>query len=129
MWIATMVAALASPNEPVDAVRALVQAADAQAVGDLEKVLHADFRVVAQMPSGVSVMTREAYVGLVEAKKIGGKPRKQDLQEVSQSGDIATVRGTLDSEAAHFDSVWTVVRTDKGWQVVQDATVFSPKGG
>ncbi|MEZ4317467.1 MAG: nuclear transport factor 2 family protein [Myxococcota bacterium] len=122
-------AALAGPafDDPKEAVRAFVDAADAQDTAKLEKALHPEFRVVAQMPDGVSVLSRETYVGLVGAKKIGGTPRKQAYDAVVRTGDLATVKGTLDSEAAHFDSTWTVVRTDAGWQVVQDATVFEPK--
>lgn len=116
------------PPEPAAAVEAFVNAGDTRDVTRLEAVLHPDFRVLAQMPDGLSVMDRATYLQLITAGTIGGSPRSRDLDVVMLSGDLATVKGTLDSTAAHFDCTWTLARSAGGWQVVQDAVVYVPKG-
>ncbi|MFK7929725.1 MAG: nuclear transport factor 2 family protein [Myxococcota bacterium] len=119
--------ALAGPAVPTDAVESFILAGDSQDVPALEAVLHKDFRVVAQMPDGVSVMPRSQYISLIRGGKIGGVPRTTVFDVVMHSGDLATVKGRLDSSAAHFDCTWTLARGDRGWQVIQDAVAFSPK--
>ncbi len=114
-------------DAPAQAVRAYLDAGDTHDVSALKRTTHADFRVVARMPDGLSVLDRDTYVSLIEAKKIGGSPRASSFTAVLNSGDLATVKGTLSSAAAHFDSTWTLARTDEGWKVVQDPTVFAPK--
>ena len=116
----------AATNAPLEAVKHFVQAGDLRDLPGLEQVLHPEFRVVARMPDGVSVLPRELYLTLVKGEKIGGVPRKGTYQLVMETQDLATIKGTLDSAAAHFDCTWTVVRGPSGWQVIQDAVVFAP---
>lgn len=119
--------AFAGPAAPTDAVDTFVRAGDARDVSALETVLHPDFRVVAQMPDGVSVLPRATYLSLIQGGKIGGVPRTADYDVVMHQGDLATVKGTLDSAAAHFDCTWTLAKGEGGWTVIQDAVVYSPK--
>jgi hypothetical protein len=120
--------ALAGSPDALQAVQAFVRAGDERDVASLERVLHDDFRVVVRMPDGLSVMSRDLYVKLVTSGKIGGTPRTADFDVVMLSDDLATVKGSLDSSAAHFDCTWTVANGAAGWQVIQDAVVFAPKG-
>ena len=126
MWF-WMAAALAGGGV-VDAVEAFVRAGDGRDLEALEQVLHDDFRVVAQMPSGVSVIDRASYLGLVRGEKIGGEAREQQVHAVMESGDLATVKGSLQSATAAFDCTWSLVKVDGAWRVVQDLVVFRPKG-
>lgn len=113
--------------DPTIAVRRFVQAGDARDASTLEAVLHPSFRVVAQMPDGLTVMDRPLYLSLMEQKKIGGVPRETTVHTVLLQGDLATVRGTLVSEQAHFDCTWTLAKDGGSWQVLQDAVVFRPR--
>ena len=123
----SLLAAAAATPSPVDAVEAFVRAGDRRDVQALEGVMHPDFRVLARMPDGLSVMPRSVYLDLIKGGKIGGVTRETDVDVVLLQGDLATVKGTLDSAAAHFDCTWTVAKTSAGWQVIQDAVVFAPK--
>lgn len=115
-------------TEAVDAVLAYVEAGDSRDLRALKSLTHESFRVVARMPGAEepSVMPRATYLDLLKAGKIGGTPRETQLTAVLHDAVFATVKGTLDSDAAHFDSTWTLVRTEGRWLVVQDTTVFTP---
>ncbi|MFT4621707.1 MAG: hypothetical protein ACI8PZ_000359 [Myxococcota bacterium] len=79
------------------------------------------------MPDGVSVLPRAVYLDLIRGGKIGGTPRTASVEVVHVTDDLATVKGTLDSDSAHFDCVWTVARTDGAWRILQDTVVYAPK--
>jgi len=129
MWTMLMSTALAAAPAagPEQAVRAFVDAADTQDVSALQAVLHEDFRVLARMPDGWSMLDRATYLSLIEAGTFGGVKRKTRLDSVQSTGELATVVGSLSSKAATFESSWTVVQVDGAWKVVQDATIFQPK--
>ena len=115
-------------TEAVDTLLAYIEAGDARDIGAVQRLTHDAFRVVAQMPGaeGPTVMPRKTYLDLLEGGKIGGTPRETQVTVVLHDDAFATIKGTLDSDAAHFDSTWTLVRAEGRWLVVQDSTVFSP---
>ena len=126
MWLITSLA-LAGNQPAVDAVNAFVQAGDSKNTAQLQTVLHDEFRVVAQMPDGLSVFDKATYIDLIDTGVIGGGKRATAIDSVIESGPLVTVKGTLTSSDADFDCTWTVVQTDASWQVIQDLVLYTPK--
>lgn len=129
----TLLASPAPAATPDDAaaraaVARFAQAADARDVGALEAALHPEFRVTFTMAGkpGVTVMSRDAYLGAAKAGKIGGDTRALTVDGVRIVGDLAFVHGKLVGQKARFDGTWTLARTAEGWRVVHDAVVFRP---
>lgn len=119
-----------SPEDEVRAaVRAYVAGADAQDTAAVEKTVHPAFRVVASMggTGEISLMSKADYLKLLDAKKIGGAKRKVTMEWTKQKGNIAFVKAVLDSDAARFDALYTVVRHEGRWVVVEDAVRFDGK--
>ncbi len=111
----------------LEAVQDFTKGGDARNIGALERVLHADFRVVLSMrQKPVSSMSRAQYLGLIKAGKIGGKPRSVKILWTQTKGDLGFVSATLKGGAATFDTVYTLVREDGQWRIIQDAVLFSP---
>ncbi len=126
MWLITSLA-LAGNQPSVDAVHAFVKAGDSKSVAELQTVLHDEFRVVAQMPDGLSVLDKATYIDLIDKGVIGGGKRTAQIDSVITSGPLVTVKGTLTSSDADFDCTWTVVQNDASWQVIQDLVLYTPK--
>ena len=111
-------------------VTAFAAAGDARDVARLEAVLHPDFRVAFTVKGkpGLTMMDRAAYLGAAKAGKIGGDTRTLTVDRVHIADDLALVQGRLAGARAEFDATWTLVRTEKGWRLLQDAVVFAPRG-
>lgn len=126
---------LGAPTAAIDeaAVRAQVTAfaaaGDGRDVSALEGLLHPDFRVAFTVRGkpGLTLMSRAQYVGAAKAGKIGGDRRTLTIDRVRVSGDLAQVEGRLAGARADFDGTWTLVRTEAGWRLLQDAVVFAPR--
>lgn len=123
-------ASAARNNDAVEAViRSFVKAGDDRDTSALGPLLHEQFRVVFRVAGGegVTVLDRAAYTEMLASKKIGGDARKMRVLSVNEQDGLAEARVRLDGARARFDGHITLVRTDAGWKLIQDATVFSPK--
>lgn len=118
------------PSEASRVAERFARAADARDVETLEEVLHPAFRVVFTVEGSAQaqVMEREAYLAGIRSGTFGGTPRRGEWTTVSLHGALAHVRGTLNGGGAHFESHFIVVKSSDGWQLIEDATVFTPPG-
>lgn len=89
----------------------------------LESVLHDDFRVVFTWTHepGVSSLDRATYLGLIDAGKLGGVEATVTMGRVVVHDQLATAEATLLRTDVRFDAIYTLVRDDSGWRIVQDA--------
>ncbi len=112
-------------------VSTFIEAGDTRDLSALEEVLHADFRVLVNQFMGgpdVTLINKEAYIGMVRDEKIGGLARSIEFRHLSIHDHTAVVEVHLESEAALFDSFITLVKDQEGqWQVISDAAYFQPK--
>ncbi len=112
------------------AVRAFAAAADARDLPALDAILHPDFRVLFTSAGvqGVKTLPRALYLQLAREGKVGGVPREVNVSDMRGRADLAWAEVRLDGAAATFTSVMTLARTDARWLVIEDATVYAPKG-
>lgn len=123
---------VSSPNEEKaveQAVERFASGGDRQDAEALEKVLHEQFRVVLAQPSKdeATVMSRDQYLELIRAKKIGGVRRNVKVKWLEVRGDLAFAKAELSSEKASFDGLYTLAREGGRWRIIQDAVMFTPR--
>lgn len=128
--LAPMGAAQAGRLDPeVTALKAAVtsfkDAGEVQDVAAAGEVLHADFRVLFSWTheSGVTILDRAGYLGLLGSKKIGGTEGALTFGAVSVRDELAQAAATIQRSDARFDSTFTLIKGEGGWQIVQEATV------
>lgn len=123
------VSAEARPDQGIrEAVSAFVKAGDAQDTEAAERVLHPEFRAVFAMGEQpeATLLGRDAYLGLLKAKKIGGDTREIRFGSTRRLGPIAVAQVTLNGQKARFSGALTLTRHDGRWKVVQDAVQVRP---
>lgn len=77
--------------------------------------------------SDVTLLDREAFLGLIADGKAGGDQRKVLIRRVESHGDLAVVRVRLEGRKAVFEGSMTLLRDRKGWRVFQDAVHMTPR--
>lgn len=88
----------------------------------IDKVLHKNFRLIAYMAGDKDgfVMDKPGYSGALAAGKIGGIRRELTILSVEISGSRASVHIRMSSAALAFDNIMQWVKTEDGWQLVND---------
>ncbi|MEM7675861.1 MAG: nuclear transport factor 2 family protein [Myxococcota bacterium] len=99
---------------------------NAQRVGELTSP---DFRVVFQVDDSLktTVLSRATYMQMLRDRKLGGQPRTVEIRSVTIDGGLAHVRTHMKRQGAQFDGVMTLVHTDVGWRLIQDAVRLTKK--
>jgi hypothetical protein len=123
-------AALPAPERGVvDAVRAFAAAADARDLTAMEALLDGGFQIAFTVKGSgeVSALSRAVYLSLLKEGKAGGLPRRVEVLAVAVDGALARATAVLESDAARFESAYTLARRDGRWILLQDATVFAPR--
>jgi hypothetical protein len=127
----TLLSTLFAPTAattPEAAVRALTTAMDGRNAEQVDALLHPDYRVtfaIAGKP-GASILDRATYLKLLKAGKIGGAPRTYAAGWSNAHPQFAQVQAVLTGAHARFDMVFTVVKTEAGWQVISESTRMVP---
>ena len=111
------------------AVKRYVTAGDQRDRAAFGGILHDQYRVVLTVGAGggVSVMPKDAYLGLIRDKKIGGGVRRVDFEWARPTGNLAFAKAKLTSKDASFDSLFTLVKKGGQWIVIEDAVRFDPE--
>ena len=122
---------LSSPaSDANQAITAFARAADAQDVAALTSVLHDDFRVsfVVRGTESASQLSKEQYLGMAKAKKLGGDRRAVKVVSLDVQGPLAFARVRLTGKKASFESMMTLLKSEGRWRVLSDSVLFAPKG-
>lgn len=104
------------------------QATASRDIETLESVLHPDYRVMANRFRGIpgtTLITREAYLKMMEGGKIGGTKYEAEYKQISVTGHTAMVDVLLkvkDVPAMH--KYLLLVQNEKDeWQIIGDLPI------
>jgi len=93
----------------------------------LDKVLHEDFRVTNNGfmgTSGVTIIDKKEYLNNIRNGVFGGLPRQMKIEEIDQSGIIASVKLRIESSENDFISYNSLVLdTDDQWKIINNLAV------
>jgi Putative lumazine-binding len=110
-------------KQVVEAVQQYISAGDLRNVESLDSILHPQFRVVANQLLGgsdVSIITKDQYLQLVRAGKLGGDNRTVEITSVEIIHNNAAVTAKLTGGTLSFESLYHLIRTNNTWQMVED---------
>lgn len=97
----------------------------------LESLLNENFRVVAlhfPTPDKTTVLSKEKYISLLTAGKIGGEKRSMEIQNLDINEYVATAKVVFESDKMLFTTYQTYILNSKGkWQIVSDIPVTKNK--
>ncbi|MFO1472991.1 MAG: nuclear transport factor 2 family protein [Turneriella sp.] len=104
-------------------------AGDERDLGAIDSILHKDFRLFAYFgdATNAATMDKAAYTGALRAGKIGGKPRTLKIVSIDVRGSHAACRISMESTELKFDNYMHWVKTERGWQLLNDLTHAVPK--
>ncbi|MEO0526161.1 MAG: nuclear transport factor 2 family protein [Bacteroidota bacterium] len=92
-----------------------------------DHILHSEFRVIANRyptPDKTSIIPREAYVGLIASKKIGGTPYEVSFQNISIIDHSATVMAHFKGkEGSQWLTFLLVLDASDNWKIITDIAV------
>jgi hypothetical protein len=93
----------------------------------LDKLLHKDFRVVAnQYPTKdkLTTLTKDVYISLIEAKKIGGASYNVEFDYVSVEEHSATVIAKFEGKQSSMYLTLLLIKHDDNWKIIEDMALF-----
>lgn len=108
-----------------------VKGGDNSDVQLLDKVLHKDFRVTNNGfmgTSGVTIIDKKEYLDNIKSGVFGGLPRKMEIEQLDQSGKIASVKLRIESAENDFISYNSLVLdVDNHWKIINNLAVVKAK--
>ena len=121
-----------SENDKIkQAVTDFVIGGDSSDIKLLDKVLHKDFRVTNNGfmgTSGVTIIDKNDYLNKIKSGVFGGRPRQMKIEEIDQSGTIASVKIRIESTENDFVSYNSLVLdTNNEWKIINNLAVVTPK--
>ncbi len=121
-----------SENDKIkQAVTDFVIGGDSSDIELLDKVLHKDFRVTNNGfmgTSGVTIIDKNDYLNKIKSGVFGGRPRQMKIEEIDQSGTIASVKIRIESTENDFVSYNSLVLdTNNEWKIINNLAVVTPK--
>ena len=106
------------------AVKEFVKSADKQDVNSMDKIMHKEFRTVANRLFGapeVSVINKSTYLAMMKEGKLGGDSRKVKIEEIEVIGNNAVVKATFTGKKLIFQTFVQLVKgSDGSWKVISD---------
>lgn len=100
-------------------------------ISGMERVLHADFRVIANQLMGgdaVSLIDKQTYLQFLRDKKFGGEKRTVTIKSIDVMGNNASVKVVFEGEKAVFTSYMLLVKDKAGeWAIISDLPSVSAK--
>lgn len=124
------ISAGAPEGELKERIQAFKSAADARNTQAMQQLLHKDFRLFAYIGTASEgmAMDKAGYVGALTAGQIGGVKRSHKILSLDVRGRHAAARVQMESKEFKFDTYMQWVKTDSGWQLVNDLTQAQPQG-
>jgi len=105
------------------AIEAFVKAGDNRDVAALESILYHGFQNIQDGffdEKGIFVFSKSDYIELIRTKRFGGAPRSLVINSIKQSGNIAIVHATLESEYLIFHSLIICIRDRGHWKIINN---------
>lgn len=100
-------------------------------IAGMERILHADFRVIANQLMGgdaVSLIDKQTYLQFLRDKKFGGETRVVSINSIEITGNNACVKVAFEGEKAVFTSFMLLVKSKVGeWTIISDLPSVSAK--
>ena len=97
----------------------------------LDRVLHQNFRVTNNGfmgTPGVTIIDKKEYLNKIKSGIFGGLPRQMKIEEIDQSGIIASVKLRIESSENDFISYNSLVLdTDNEWKIINNLAVVKTK--
>ncbi|WP_432410972.1 nuclear transport factor 2 family protein [Rasiella sp. SM2506] len=108
-----------------------VKGGDSSDVELLENVLHKDFRVTNNGfmgTSGITIIDKKEYLNKIKSGIFGGVPRKMKIEDLNQSGIIASVKLRIESSENDFISYNSLILdSDNEWRIINNLAVVNAK--
>ena len=108
-----------------------VKGGDNSDIALLDKVLHEDFRVTNNEfmgTSGVTIIDKKEYLNKIKSRVFGGLPRQMKIEQLDQSGKIASVKLRIESSENDFISYNSLVLdTDNEWKIINNLAIVTSK--
>jgi ketosteroid isomerase-like protein len=105
-------------------VNQFAKAGDQRDVTQLKTLLHDEFRLAMNRLFGsetVTLLTKEAYIKMMEDGKLGGDDRTVQILSVDITQNNAAVKVALKGKALTFQSYYHLVKNVEGqWQIIND---------
>jgi len=108
-----------------DKVIEFAQAIEHRDINQLDKLLHKDFRVVAnQYPTKekLSILSKEVYLSLMQSEKIGGAKYEVRFDYVSVEDHSATVIVHFKGEKSNMYLTLLLIESVNEWKIIEDMT-------
>ncbi len=112
------------------AIEAFVKAGDNRDVAALESILHDEFQNIQDgffEEKGIFVFSKSDYIELIRTKRFGGSPRSLVINSLEQSGNMAIVQVTLESQFLIFHSLIICIREHGHWKIINNAPAIKVK--
>ena len=124
------VAAAQTKNEITKVVTSYSKAGDNQDVNVLKTVLHEQHRLVwhdgAKAPF---LLDKKGYISKIESKEWGGDQRKVKIEFIeSFDGVNATVKVTLDGQKSQMRSIFSLIKVEGQWKIIEELVNATFKG-
>ena len=108
-----------------------VKGGDNRDVELLDNVLHKEFRVTNNGfmgTSGITIIDKNDYIRKIKSGVFGGLSRKMKIEEIDQTGTIASVKLRIESSENDFFSYNSLVLdTDNEWKIINNLAVVKAK--
>ncbi len=116
------VAAAQNENEIKEAVINYASAGDKQDVTALQTLLHDQHRLVWHDGTKAPfILDKSGYIAKMESKEWGGDQRKVSIEAVQEfDGVNATVMAVLDGKAAQMRSIFSLIKVEGEWKIVEE---------
>ncbi len=90
-------------------------------------VLHKDSRQYAWFKGKLMKIPKGAYLGLLQAKKIGGPGRTLQIHSVDVLGNLASVKISLVGKKASLDYYMSLMKMEGKWQIMSNVMRVAPR--
>lgn len=110
-----------------DKVVEFAKAIEQRDVTHLDKLLHENFRVVAnQYPTEdkLSILSKEVYLSLMNAKKIGGNEYQVKFDYVAVENHSATVIAKFQGTQSNLYLTLLLIQNGGEWQIIEDLAIM-----
>ncbi|MGE8555420.1 MAG: nuclear transport factor 2 family protein [Chryseobacterium jejuense] len=112
------------------AIEQFIKGGDNSDTALLQEILHENYQNIQDSffdKTGIFIIPKQEYIGLVRDKIFGGKPRQITYHSLEQKNNIAYAQVSLESSTLRFSSLITCVNENEKWQVITNIPSIETK--